>query len=67
QILKYTPKSHPDFVNLTNALATIKRVADTINERKRAKQLVEQLATKVTGCPEVSHGTTQVVSVLDIL
>eukprot|EP01134_Creolimax_fragrantissima_P007519 CFRG7519T1 len=68
QILKYTPVKHPDAANLKNALATIKRVADTINERKRAKQLVEQLATKVVGCPEpIAISSRYLITVCDML
>eukprot|EP00123_Amoebidium_parasiticum_P013799 comp22157_c0_seq1/m.32478 comp22157_c0_seq1/g.32478 ORF comp22157_c0_seq1/g.32478 comp22157_c0_seq1/m.32478 type:complete len:927 (-) comp22157_c0_seq1:206-2986(-) len=52
QILKFTPRTHPDYDNLNKALVTIKGVAEGINERKRSKQLVEELATKITGTNE---------------
>ncbi|KJE92858.1 hypothetical protein, variant [Capsaspora owczarzaki ATCC 30864] len=52
QILKYTASSSPDYNLLRGALEKIKRVAEMINECKRAAQIVEDIEARLTGCPE---------------
>ena len=54
QILKYTSPSSQDFRLLRDALEKIKRVAEMINECKRAAQIVEDIEARLAGCPEVT-------------
>ena len=35
ELLKYTDRSHPDYVHIKSAVDEMKEVAQTVNERKR--------------------------------
>ncbi|XP_052058148.1 uncharacterized protein LOC127698633 isoform X2 [Mytilus californianus] len=44
ELLKYTPQTHPDYVNIQQALEAMKKIAALINERKRKMESIEKLA-----------------------
>eukprot|EP00732_Lithocolla_globosa_P002092 Lithocolla_globosa_v1_NODE_1259_length_2726_cov_7.700112.p1 type:complete len:520 gc:universal NODE_1259_length_2726_cov_7.700112:1040-2599(+) len=51
-LLKYTPKSHPDHANLENAVAKIKQAAALVNEKKREydhQKELELISEKLEG------------------
>ena len=44
ELLKYTPKEHPDHQQTQRALDTMHHIATLINERKRKMESLEKLA-----------------------
>ena len=44
ELLKYTPRSHSDHMDISAALETMHRIAVMINERKRKMESLEKLA-----------------------
>lgn len=56
ELLKYTPKSHEEYENLTLALDKVEQVVTYINERKRLEENMKKLKeidVLIEGQPEV--------------
>ena len=54
ELHKQTPASHPDYENLTKAIAQVQHVAEIINERKRESERFNAIITlqsKIVGAP----------------
>ena len=43
-MLKYTPKDHADYKDLTKALAEVRIIADTVNEAKSQHEKREKVS-----------------------
>ncbi|KAL4220351.1 Rho guanine nucleotide exchange factor 4 [Mactra antiquata] len=44
ELLKYTPPDHGDYIKVRDALATMRKIATLINERKRKMESIEKIA-----------------------
>eukprot|EP01104_Vermistella_antarctica_P016881 TRINITY_DN5862_c0_g2_i1.p1 TRINITY_DN5862_c0_g2~~TRINITY_DN5862_c0_g2_i1.p1 ORF type:complete len:947 (+),score=249.04 TRINITY_DN5862_c0_g2_i1:250-3090(+) len=43
EFLKYTPESHPDYNNIVNAQAEVKKVGDYVNEKQRTAECMREV------------------------
>ncbi|KAJ3171013.1 Rho guanine nucleotide exchange factor (GEF) 17 [Geranomyces variabilis] len=51
ELLKRTPESHPDFINLNSAVQKVERTVHVINERKKRHGMMKQMQDSFIGNP----------------